>query len=180
MTYDIKYKERVVEFVKEGHSQKEANIIFKVSLTAVKKWVKQCREVGHLNKKPLNRSFKKIDPEKLKKYIEDHPDAHLSEIADHFKCSAVAIHKRLDLLKIIRKKVKIYKERDENKRSEFREKISALPSENLVFVDETGIDSYIYREFGRAPRGQKTNGKISGKRYKFETLDDALASCFSC
>ena len=59
-----------------------------------------------------------------------------------------------------------YKERDENKRSEFREKISAIPSKSLVFVDETGIDSYIYREFGRAPKGQKTYGKISGKRYK--------------
>ena len=104
MTYYIKYKERVVAFAKDGHSQKEASLIFKVGLTAVRKWVKQFREVGHLNKKPLNRSFKKVDPEKLKKYIKDHPDAYLSEIAEYFKCSTVAVHYRLNLLKITREK----------------------------------------------------------------------------
>ena len=59
------------------------------------------------------------------------------------------------------KKVKFYKEIDEDRRVEFREKISALPLESLVFIDEIGIDSYIFREFGRAPRGLKIKGVVS-------------------
>jgi len=33
-------------------------------------------------------------------------------------------------------------------------------------VDETGIDTYLYREYGYASRGQKLNAAISGRKYK--------------
>ena len=33
-------------------------------------------------------------------------------------------------------------------------------------MDETGIDTYLYREYGYAPRGQKINAVISGRKYK--------------
>ena len=48
--------------------------------------------------------FKKIDPDKLKKYIEEHPDAYLREIAEEFGCSVNAVSKALKRLKITRKK----------------------------------------------------------------------------
>jgi transposase len=35
-----------------------------------------------------------------------------------------------------------------------------------VYVDETGIDQYLYREYARAPRGQKIVSKISGRKFK--------------
>ena len=41
-----------------------------------------------------------------------------------------------------------------------------LPEEQLVYVDETGIDQCIYREYARAPRGEKVVTKISGRKYK--------------
>lgn len=44
--------------------------------------------------------------------------------------------------------------------------LAAIPSENLVFVDECGIDQYLYREFAYSPRGQKVVAKISGKKFK--------------
>jgi transposase len=40
-----------------------------------------------------------------------------------------------------------------------------MPPESLVFVDESGIDSYISRTAGRAKKGQKVKGEKSGKRY---------------
>ena len=40
-----------------------------------------------------------------------------------------------------------------------------MPHESLVFVDESGIDSYISRTAGRAKKGQKVKGEKSGKRY---------------
>ncbi|WP_418889688.1 hypothetical protein [Romboutsia ilealis] len=41
------------------------------------------------------RKPKKIYPEKSIKYIEEHPDAYLVEIADKFNCSECAIRKAL-------------------------------------------------------------------------------------
>jgi len=41
-----------------------------------------------------------------------------------------------------------------------------IPPELIVYVDECGIDKYLYREYGRAERGKPVYGKISGKKYK--------------
>ncbi|WP_418895571.1 MULTISPECIES: hypothetical protein [Romboutsia] len=41
------------------------------------------------------RKPKKIYPEKSIKYIEEHPDAYLIDIADKFNCSEYAIRKAL-------------------------------------------------------------------------------------
>jgi len=46
------------------------------------------------------------------------------------------------------------------------ETVERMPPECLVFVDETGIDQYLYREFSYSPRGQKVVAKISGKKFK--------------
>ena len=35
-----------------------------------------------------------------------------------------------------------------------------------MYVDETGMDTFLYREHGRSPKGQKIYTKISGKKYK--------------
>ena len=65
-----------------------------------------------------------------------------------------------------KKKTKIYKESSPEKRAEYLEKIAKIPKENLVYIDESGIDEYIYREYGRAPVGKKVYGKVSGKKFK--------------
>jgi len=55
---------------------------------------------------------------------------------------------------------------DEGFRQAFVEKLKSIPQERLVYVDETGIDQYLYREYARAPRGQKVVAKISGRKFK--------------
>ena len=54
----------------------------------------------------------------------------------------------------------------EEKRAEFRETIDSYPQYKLYYVDECGVDKYIYREYGYAPVGVKVTGKINGKKYK--------------
>ena len=34
-----------------------------------------------------------------------------------------------------------------------------------IYVDETGSDSYYYREYGYAPRGEKVFGEIAGRKF---------------
>ncbi|MBX9577365.1 MAG: IS630 family transposase [Chthoniobacterales bacterium] len=63
------------------------------------------------------------------------------------------------------KKTLLYKERDENLRREFQERIKCIAKDRLVFLDKSGIDTFVSRHFGRAQRGEKIQGEISGKRY---------------
>ena len=44
--------------------------------------------------------------------------------------------------------------------------MKGFPAERLVYVDECGIDKYLYREYAYAPRGQKVIAKIGGKKFK--------------
>ena len=48
----------------------------------------------------------------------------------------------------------------------FIEKLKEFPRGRIVYVDETGMDQFLYREYARAPRGQKVFGSVSGKKYK--------------
>jgi len=57
-------------------------------------------------------------------------------------------------------------ERNETLRSNFQETIESYPQYKLYYVDECGIEEYIHREYGYAPKGVIIEGKISGKKYK--------------
>ncbi|SNV31817.1 IS630-Spn1, transposase Orf2 [Streptococcus acidominimus] len=35
-----------------------------------------------------------------------------------------------------------------------------------VYIDETGFETYFYREYGRSLKGQLIKGKVSGRRYQ--------------
>ena len=104
MAYEEKYKLRTLSYRKEGHTLSQTSAIFKISITTIRKWEKQLREEGNLKRHPITRKFKKIDPEKLRAYIRDNPDAYLREIAEFFQCCQTAIRKALIRLKITRKK----------------------------------------------------------------------------
>ena len=104
MSYPIIYRKRVIEYRQEGHTLEETSEIFKIAVSTIQRWEKQLKEKGDLKNKPLNRSFKKINPEKLKEHIKNHPDAYIKEIAQVFNCSTTAIIKALKRLGITRKK----------------------------------------------------------------------------
>jgi transposase len=44
--------------------------------------------------------------------------------------------------------------------------LKLLPLGSLVYVDETGIDQWLFREYARATRGEKVFAKISGRKFK--------------
>ena len=94
-----------MEYMDEGHTWAEARATFKISLTAISSWREKYKETGEVTDAPPRRNaFKKLNPEKLKAYVEAHPDAYLKEIGVAFGCSDVAVHQAFKRLGITRKK----------------------------------------------------------------------------
>ena len=99
-----RFRETVLNYIDKGHTMQEAHEVFEVGTTTIKEWKKLKKETGTLEKRPLNRTNRKICPDRLKSYIAEHPDSYLSEIAEVFNCTYSAIHYALKRLKITRKK----------------------------------------------------------------------------
>ena len=57
-------------------------------------------------------------------------------------------------------------ERKDETRQAFLERINQIDSGTVVYVDEMGVDNFLYRIHARAPRGQKVVGRISGKKFR--------------
>ena len=104
MSYDIELRRRAIAYWNAGHSKKETAAVFQVSHFTLQKWKSQLKETGTLEPKKRAETWRKIDPAKLKEYVEQHPDAYLKEIAEEFGCSDVAVFKALRRLKLTRKK----------------------------------------------------------------------------
>jgi len=104
MSYGVDYKQRTIEYRREGHTLEQTHQVFKVSISTIRYWEKQYDSAEGFVKKPLNRKFKKIDPEKLHMYVAQHPDAYLREIAEAFHCDESAIRQAFKRLGITRKK----------------------------------------------------------------------------
>lgn len=104
MSYDIKFRQRVIDYLGEGHTHKEAAETFKVSTATIWAWKSMLKESGKLSAKKRKETWRKIDPEKLRKYVEEHPDAYQHEIATSFGVRLYAIQCALKRLKITRKK----------------------------------------------------------------------------
>lgn len=104
MSYDIKFRRRAIEYWNDGHSKRATAEVFKVSTTTLQKWKSQLKETGKLEPKKRRETWRKIEPERLKGYVKEHPDAYLKEIAEEFDCTDVAVLQALRRLKITRKK----------------------------------------------------------------------------
>lgn len=63
-----------------------------------------------------------------------------------------------------------YSEADEEKRKAFEKDLGELkennPEKSVIYVDETGVDKYLYRSNVRAKRGVKIYSKIRGRKYE--------------
>lgn len=104
MSYSEDYRKRTIEYRGEGHTREETHRIFKVSISTIRAWETQWKEKGTLAPVPMVRSYKKMEPEKLKAYVQAHPDAYPKEAAQEFNCCETAIRKAFDRLGITRKK----------------------------------------------------------------------------
>ena len=84
MAYSVDLRSRVIDFIKEGNTQERARIVYKVGASTIKRWLTLLSETGGLEKRPLERTARKFESEKLNTYIEENPNALLKDIAAHF------------------------------------------------------------------------------------------------
>jgi transposase len=105
MAYSLDLRKKVMEY-RKSNSLDKTHETFKISKTTILDWEKLLKTTGSLKKRPLIRSHKKIDPDKLAEYIVDKPDAYLREMADHFGCTIRAVSQALDKQQITLKKLK--------------------------------------------------------------------------
>ena len=74
-----------------------------------------------------------------------------------------------------KKKTARYYEQDAEKVNEYLEKIKDIPKEKIIYIDETGIDKFLYRKYARAPIGEKIYEKVRGNRFERTSIVAAQA-----
>ena len=104
--YSLDFRKLVVAFVEEGHSPADAARHFKLHPDTVGRWIKLKKTTGSLRAIPVPSSPHKLPLEPLEKYVKEHPDAFLREIAAHFNCGKDAVARALKKLGFKRKKTK--------------------------------------------------------------------------
>ena len=57
-----------------------------------------------------------------------------------------------------------YRERNEVQRWLFQRELERFNGQPVFYLDECGVDHRLYREFGRAPRGERIYEAVAGKR----------------
>jgi transposase len=104
MGYAISFRKKVIDYLNEGHTERETAEHFKVSTSTIWEWKSKLNETGTLAPEKRKTTWRKIDPEKLRKYVDENPDAYQSEMAAVFGVRLYAIQKALKRLGITRKK----------------------------------------------------------------------------
>ena len=69
-----------------------------------------------------------------------------------------------------KKKTTFYKEQNPEKVEAYLEEIKDILPEKIAYVDESGIDTCLYREYAYAPRGEEVTERISGKKFQRTNL----------
>ena len=64
-----------------------------------------------------------------------------------------------------KKKSTFYKEQAPKQVEAYLEKIKDIPKEKLVYIDETGLQTQMYRKYAPGKRRKRVNIRISGKRH---------------
>jgi len=117
MAYSIDLRKKVMKY-RETHTIRDTSATFGISTKAISDWETLLKETGSLKKRPLERTYKKINPDELAEFIIEYPDSFLWEIGEHFGCSATAVYYALENQGITLKKLKfvIVKQMKKNER----------------------------------------------------------------
>ncbi|UNU22966.1 IS630 family transposase [Microcoleus vaginatus] len=167
-SYDLRQK--VIQAIKlDGLKISEASVLFGISRDTIRLWLKRERETGDfqaLPNKPPGNGHKITDWGKFTKFVEVNGDKTQVEMAQLWseEISDRTISRALKKIGFTRKKTYGYQERNEIKRAEFREEIVVYKPEEIVYIDEAGMDNRENYSYGWNERGQRFYDLKSGRR----------------
>lgn len=104
MAYSEDFRQKAIEYMDKGHSEKELMEAFGIRATNVRRWRKLLTESGSLSPQYPETRRRKIDLEQLRQELERKPDAILAELAAIFDCAIPSIHAALKRMKVTLKK----------------------------------------------------------------------------
>jgi len=99
MTYSTDMRLAALAYIKEGGTQSEAVKIFGVSRDTLLRWSKAktlTRKTGYTRRR-------KIDADKLRAHVKEHPNLYLRERAEVFGVAVNSMHYALKRLNIVKK-----------------------------------------------------------------------------
>ena len=97
-------RKRAIEFMDEGHTEKELYAAFKIWPSTVYRWRKLLEKNDSLRPEYRKTRKRKIDVAELERVLERKPDMTLPELAIVFNCTKQAVHTALKKAKITLKK----------------------------------------------------------------------------
>lgn len=103
MTYSLDLRKKALKYIENGGTWKAASEIFDVTTRTLANWLRKKKQLD-LAPKKRRPSPSKIDSDKLKRFIQEHPDAYLREIAKEFCSTIQAFFYACKRLKITLKK----------------------------------------------------------------------------
>ena len=105
MAYDIKFKEKTLEILaKLNGNVLQTSKLLNLNYRTVFRWKETAERGESLIHKSGGKRVEKINPEKLKEYVDKNPDKYLYEIAREFNCSTTGIFDALKKLGYTNKK----------------------------------------------------------------------------
>lgn len=104
MAYSYDLRTKALDYIEKGGSKVQAGQIFGVTVQTLINWVKRKKQGNLAPATTRKRKPQKLETEKLKAYIEKHPDKYLREIAEEFGVTVTAVFYACKRLKITLKK----------------------------------------------------------------------------
>jgi transposase len=95
MAYSVDYRKAVIAFKQAGHTFKEPGEAFKITPWTYYQWIEILETSGSVKVEIKRTRRGKIDPDALRKAVEEKPDAYLRELSKMFNCSPSSVYRRL-------------------------------------------------------------------------------------
>ena len=160
--YSCDLRQKVLQAIKlDGLKISEACLIFSISRNTIRLWLKRGRETGDfqaLPNQPPGNGHKITDWEKFTKFVEINGDKTQVEMAKLWT-EEISDRTRSRALKKIgftrKKKTYGYQERDEVKRLLFKQEIALYVPQDIVYIDESGMDSREDYSYGWNAKGSR-------------------------
>jgi transposase len=94
MAYGADYRKAAIAFKQAGHTFKERGEAFKITPWTYYRWIEILETSGSFKIEIKRTRRRKIDPDALKKAVEEKPDAYLRELSKLFGCAPSSVYRR--------------------------------------------------------------------------------------